>query len=143
MKNFYLIFLLLFIACGTSKSLTTETKSSAFSKLNAKIEFLEKYLDAKYKYVDLNFFVSYRDGSDGGLPSPTEYFIGIYATVPIETINEWQKDFSPTEVPVDTAWINLIPNTSKLNVSEFKWYKKDRKYVATKNNEVIYYIWSN
>ena len=81
------LFTLTLTGCGDCK--TTNTKSNIFKTLNDKQIFLEKYVSFKRKYSFLEFHISYNDGSCGIIPSPTEWDIKIFATVPIENINDW------------------------------------------------------
>src|ERR1035437_5113739 len=108
------------VACGGPKNKTTKRDSQAFTSLTDKKEFIERYVKFKRNYDALDFRIDYRDGGDGGLPSPTEWDIRLVATVPTNEIETWISDI-PITKDAETDWVSDVANAPR-NLNTFEWH---------------------
>ena len=69
-------------ACGKEKTqntpATTDTLSSEFSTLVEKQEFLERYVNFRRSYEDLDFNLMFRAGGGRTIPGATEWNVRIF-----------------------------------------------------------------
>jgi hypothetical protein len=123
------------VGCGGKNSKTTDTDSAVFSTLSEKQAFLERYVNFRRTYKELEFDVKYTDGGDGMLPSPTEWDIRVFAKVPSEEIDDWISGMTKTE-SADTSWVPSVPR-APTNLGAFQWYEDGRKLVGINPEERI------
>ena len=116
------------IACGGPKSKTTKSDSRTFTSLADKKEFVERYVKFKRSYETLDFLIDFRDGGDGGLPSPTEWNIRLVATVPTQEIDDWIKDL-PIAKEAETDWVSDIDN-APADLNAFEWHLDKNRTVG-------------
>ena len=121
--------------CSGKKSKTTDTDSAGFSTLSEKQTFLERYVNFRRTYEELEFDVNYTDGGDGMLPSPTEWDIRVFAKVPAVEIDDWIAGMTKTET-ADISWVSSIPR-APTNLDAFQWYEDGRRLVGISPEEHI------
>ena len=129
---------LLLAGCVGEGSKTTDTDSSAFTSGEEKKHFLERYVKFRRSYEQLEFDIFFNDGGDGGLPSPTEFDIRIFARVPAGELDEWTNGL--TEVrDIDSDWVLEIPSAPG-NLDGFKWFAdKHRTVGVLRSDRVLVY----
>jgi hypothetical protein len=109
----------LVIGCGGNKTKTTDTDSAKFATLGEKKEFLERHVKFRRTYEELDFDITYTDGGDGWLPSPTEWDIRIAAKVPADEIDDWIAGLGAAQ-DVDAKWVSGIPK-APTRLDDFEW----------------------
>ena len=119
---------LLSLACSGHKSKTTESDSRAFASLAGKKDFLERYVNFKRTYETLDFRIDYRDGGDGGLPSPTEWNIRLVATSPTQEVDDWISGL-PITSQVETGWVSDIDNAPG-DLSAIEWHQDKNRIIG-------------
>jgi len=93
---------------GSSGPATTDTSSTRFATLAEKIEFLERYVQFRRTYKDLDFEIDFRNGGSGRVPGPSEWDIQIVARVPSAEIPSWTQGLNPTDEP-EIDWLDDLP----------------------------------
>jgi hypothetical protein len=114
--------------CGGSESKTTDTTSDHFATLAGKQSFLERYVNFRRPYKDLEFDISYLDGGGGMVPGPTEWDVRILAKVPEESLDEWTAGLASTAAP-EASWVSSIPN-APATLDSFQWYAEGSRIVG-------------
>lgn len=124
--------------CGGSESRTTDTDSTHFATLAGKQSFLERYVNFRRHYDELEFDVSYLDGGGGMVPGPTEWDVRILAKVPEESLDEWTAGLASTAAP-EASWVSSIPN-APATLDSFQWYAEGSRIVGISrgNRSVLY-----
>lgn len=115
-------------SCGGNDSKTTDADSTRFSTLVEKQAFLERYVNFRRSYDDLEFDISYLDGGDGRVPGPTEWDVRILAKVRKESLEEWVSGLPSTKAP-DVSWVSSIPN-APTKLDSFQWYSDGSRFVG-------------
>ena len=115
-------------SCGGNDSKTTDADSTRFSTLVEKQAFLERYVNFRRSYDDLEFDISYLDGGDGRVPGPTEWDVRILAKVRKELLEEWVSGLPSTKAP-DASWVSSIPN-APTKLDSFQWYSDGIRFVG-------------
>lgn len=115
-------------SCGGKGSKTTDADSTRFSTLVEKQAFLERYVNFRRTYDDLEFDISYLDGGDGRVPGPTEWDVRILAKVRKESLEEWVSGLPSTKTP-DVSWVSSIPNAPP-KLDSFQWYSDESRFVG-------------
>ena len=137
-----LLFPLLFAGCGKEKTqntpTTTDTLSSEFSTLVEKQEFLERYVNFRRSYEDLDFNLMFRAGGGRTIPGATEWNVRILATVPEGEIEQWIDGLAPASAP-NLNWVSDIPD-APTDLNGFEWYEGDRVIIGIdrKSGAVLY-----
>lgn len=122
-------FVVFFLAgCGGSESKTADTTSDHFATLAAKQSFLERYVNFRRPYEDLEFDISYLDGGGGMVPGPTEWDVRIFAKVPEESLDEWTAGLASTATP-EASWVSSIPH-APATLDSFQWYAEGSRIVG-------------
>ena len=89
-------------------------------------------------YEDLDFQVYFRDGGDGGFPSPTEWDIRLVATVPANEIDDWIADL-PIAKEAETDWVSAIAN-APADLKVFEWHlDKNRTVGIDRARRIVLY----
>jgi len=126
------------VACGGPKSKATKSDSRTFTSLADKKEFVERYVKFKRTYDNLDFRIDYRDGGDGGLPSPSEWDIRLVATVPPDEIEAWIAGI-PITKEAETDWVSGIAN-APTELSAFEWHlDKNRTVGIDRARRIVLY----
>ncbi len=101
--------------CGPSGPASTDTLSSALPDLDARVEFLERYVQFRRAYEVLDFSIRFR-GSEGGfldVPGPSEWDIRLVAKVPAAEIDDWVPAGVAAGPPPDFSdWVAAGPGTA-------------------------------
>jgi hypothetical protein len=126
LANFGILSLIL-VSCGP-KSKSTTTDSHTFSTLAEKKTFLERYVCFRRTYENLTYLISFRDGGDGGVPSPSEWDVRLIATVPTSEFDEWTSGLTVTTAP-DTNWLSQITDAPS-DLTTFKWHGDSKRLVG-------------
>jgi hypothetical protein len=130
--------------CGRSGPASTETDSTSFATLQSKIDFLHNHVSFRRNYLSLEFSIFYRDGSAGGLPSPSDWDIRLIAQVPPEELGQWVPPGGQPVATVDTGWLTIVPGSEKAaGIKE--WYLEPRRVIGIDRNQgvVAYRIWAD
>jgi len=126
------------VSCGGPKSKTTNSDSRTFTSLAEKKEFVERYVKFKRTYETLEFLIDYRDGGDGGLPSPTEWDIRLVATVPTNKIEAWISGI-PITKRAESGWVSDIAN-APADLNRFEWHlDKNRTVGIDRMRRIVLY----
>ncbi len=104
------------------------TDSNTFSTLAEKKAFLERYVSFRRTYEDLNYVIAFRDGGDGGVPSPSEWDVRLIATVPTSEIDGWTSGLAVTTAP-DTGWLSDVPDAPS-DLRTFEWHGDTTRLVG-------------
>lgn len=128
------IFSLILVSCGP-KSKSTTTDSHTFSTLAEKKEFFERYVSFRRTYEELNYWIAYSDGGDGGLPSPSEWDIRMIAKVPTSEIDVWTSGLTVTTSP-DTGWLSQVAG-APTDLSTFEWHCDSKRLVGVDRDRRI------
>jgi len=129
LQRVFIVMLAIFcITCGGPKSKTTHSDSRTFAALSEKKEFIERYVKFKRNYETLDFLIEFRDGGDGGLPSPSEWNIRLVATVPANEIDDWIAGL-PIAKEVETDWVSAIAN-APVDLKAFEWHLDKNRTVG-------------
>ena len=133
-----LLFVIALTGCGGNNTRTADTDSTKFSTHGEKKEFLERYVKFRRTYEELEFDITYTDGGDGRLPSPSEWDIRIAAKVPADEIDDWILGLGPTQ-DVDLEWVSGIPK-APTKLDDFEWVKNGNQLVGfdRKQRVVVY-----
>lgn len=139
-KLFLLIAIILVASCSDSGPPTTETTSNdpQFTRLSDKIAFLEKYVNFKRTYNDLDFAIFYRNNSSWPVAGPSDWDITLIAKIPIEEIKLWTEGLEPIPSP-KIDWIKNLPGSiDRSGIST--WFKSDIRLVGVdeRNGIIIY-----
>lgn len=132
------LLLILLAGCGGNASKTTDTNSAKFATLGEKKAFLERYVKFRRTYEELEFDISYTDGGDGGLPSPSYWDIRIFTKVPANEIDDWGVGLAATQ-NVDAEWVSGIPK-APIKLDDFEWLTDGNRLVGydRKKRLVVY-----
>jgi hypothetical protein len=105
---------------GSSGPSTTDMSSDAFSSLEQRVEFLQRYVTFRRGYTDLGFHITYHNNG-GGVPGPSEWDIRLVATVPPAELSSWVPfDLAPKTL-ADTEWLVGVPRQDQaIGIKE--WY---------------------
>ncbi len=111
------------MGCDSSieQSKTTNTFSSEFSKLEAKVEFLQRYFTPERTYQKLDFTINYRDNSTGMITGPSDWDIALVVVVPQAELDAWISGLKKLSQTSDIKWLARIPTAidySQIN----EWY---------------------
>ena len=118
---------LVLVSCGP-KSKSTTTDSHTFSTLAEKKAFLERYVSFRRTYETLTYLIAFRDGGDGGVPSPSEWDVRLIATVPTSEIDSWISGLTVTTAP-DTSWLSQVASAPS-DLSAFEWHGDSTRLVG-------------
>lgn len=126
------------VSCGGSKSKTTHSDSGKFPSLAEKKEALERYVSFRRTYHTLDFRIDFRDGGDGGVPSPSEWNLRLAGTIPPDEIDQWTSGLASTATP-DTSWVADIPN-APTDLKGFEWHTDKYRIVGIDRtrNRLVY-----
>ena len=145
--SFSVLFLLASVilptGCGKSSPATTARTSAGLPSLKERIEFVQRYVSFRRTYEALDFSIHYTNGSDGMVPSPSEWDIRLVAIVPAAEIASWIPAGS-SAATADTDWLKSVPTSVDLSgVNE--WYVNGRKLVGVDRARriVVYRIWAD
>lgn len=118
-------------------SRTEKIKSSEFSSLSEKILHMEKYVNFRRRYIDLDFNINYQDNSIGAIPAPSDWDIRIIAVVPKNEISRWLSGMKLSTENIDKTWLQDIPsNINYQYISE--WYELyGQKFVGVDRSKGI------
>ena len=130
----------LLISCEKPQTKTTKTSSKEFSTLEEKQVFLEKYVNFRRTYEELEYSISYVDGGSSGIPGPTEWDIRIKAKVPANELIDWHAGMTAVKITehdaskrfdelYENGWTEIDEKT-KAKIGSLEWYKDGRKLVA-------------
>ena len=119
--------------CGGSESKTTDTTSDHFATLTGKQAFVERYVNFRRHYEDLEFDISYLDGGGAMVPGPNGWDIRILAKVPEESLDEWTSELASTEAP-EVSWVLSIPNAPS-TLDSFQWYAEGSRIVGVSRGD--------
>jgi len=135
-----LLFALALSNCGNGDGRTTDTLSSEFDSVAEKQAFLERYVEFRHRYIELDYRVAFLDGSSGRLPGPTEWNLRIFATIPPEEVDLWVDGLNRSANTPALGWISEIPNALS-DLNEFDWYEGSRRVVGVdlKLGRVLYW----
>lgn len=90
-------------APGRTKSYTTDTYSRDLAEPD-KLPFLARYLKLHSRIEAAEFHIRYFDGTQGLVPSPSEWDMRVAMKVAPADIAAWTADVAPTQTPDSTAW---------------------------------------
>ena len=139
------ILLLLSVSClgGCGRAdgpASTETVSTEFPTLQAKIRFLEQYVKFRRSYDALEFVISYQNNSASrtSIPGPSDWDIRIAAQVPPTELDQWTDGLKPTSAP-DVKWLDDLPGEiDRSGVSA--WFAAPGRLVGVdKTNGIVVY----
>jgi len=115
---------------------TTDTTSAAYSTLQERIEFLQRYVSFRRNYESLDFAIRFRNGGDGGLPSPSEWDIRLVAVVPESEIAAWiPAGATASKEKPDVDWLKTVPTSLDLSGVD-EWYV-DARYVDNQQTVAV------
>ena len=113
--------LLCLAGCAPSGPASTQTNSTKFDSLDAKVEFLNRYVTFRRTYETLDFDITFFNG--GGMsPSPSEWDLRLVATVPAAELEDWVPE-DAVKVEAQTDWLISVPTHFDLPVLD-EWYAK-------------------
>lgn len=140
--NLLVPFVLALVLCLAScdKGKTTETVSSTFPTLALKQQFLERYVNFRRSYEDLDFHISFIDGESGMVAGPTEWNLRVLAKVPADEIDQWIQGLAVSKHP-ELDWVKDIPN-APAELSGFEWYQDDKRTVGTNRADRTVLYWN-
>lgn len=115
---------LLILGCaGSSGTPTTDAVSGTGQPLADKVAVLERYVTFRQTYRELDFWIHFRNGGDGMVPSPSEWDVRLVAVVPSEELEAWIPQGVKPEAVAETEWLKDVPSWERANgVAE--WYAK-------------------
>lgn len=132
------------MGCDSSieQSKTTNTLSSEFSTLEAKVEFLQRYFTPERNYQKLDFAINYRDNSTGMIPGPSDWDIALVAVVPPVELNTWISGLKKSLQTPNTKWLARIPTAIDYSqISE--WYDSGFSSVVGINRDSGVVVYRN
>lgn len=105
---------------GSTGPASTDTSSDAVPSLEARIEFLQRYVTFRRGYTDLGFRVVYHN--NGGLvPGPSDWDIRVVAAVPPAELADWVPAGAAATPSADTRWLVGVPGAERATgITE--WY---------------------
>jgi hypothetical protein len=132
---FLLPALLVFCSCSDSTPESTNTSSEQFSTLSERQYFLERYVNFRRAYRQLDFQVFYQNNSGGMLAGPSDWDIKILAQVPCNELDLWLQGFTLSKES------HRIDIQSNLNVDGIRqWYQKPQtKLGLDKKSCIVFY----
>ncbi len=131
------------IGCGKSGPATTDTRSSSIPTLDARVEFLQRYVAFRRGYEELEFHIEYHNNS-GGLPGPSDWDVRVVARVPAGELNSWVPTGIAPANTADTTWLERVPGA--INSTEItEWYVEPNRVtgIDRKRAIVAHRIWTN
>lgn len=130
----FIVTMMTILSCSSELSLTTNTHSSSFQKIEEKIDFLNKYINIESSYAELDYHIIYHDNSAGLVPGPSDWNIMIKATIKPLDIQNWVKDAQKIKHPnFHFSNINYDPDS-------YQWYRRGEAIIGVdyNNNEIVY-----
>ena len=126
--------------CGGKTARTTDTDSTEFATLDEKKAFLERYVNFRRTYEELEFDITYTDGGGGRVPGPTEWDIRLAAKVPGNGLDEWIAGLE-TKQGVDTTWVSRIPKAPD-KLDGFEWATDGDRLVGIDPKQRLVVYWN-
>src|SRR5262245_61760291 len=106
---------------GQTRPASTDTSSDSLPSLEARVEFLQRYVTFRRGYNDLGFRVLYQNNGGGLVPGPTEWDIRLVAAVPPAELDEWVPAGVVAVPSTDTRWLAGVPGAERAaEIAE--WY---------------------
>ena len=85
----------------------TET-SATRPLLSDRVDFIEKYVNFRRQYLELEYAVDYQNNGSGRVAGPSDWDIRILAVVPSETIEEWVSEGATKTSETPAAWVQEV-----------------------------------
>lgn len=115
---------------------STDTSSDSLPTLDARIEFLQRYVRFRRNYRDLGFHIHYLNGGASRMPRPSEWDIRIVAVVPPEELAAWIPPGAKAAKSADLDWLKEVPGGDRaLAITE--WYDSPHSLVGIDREKSI------
>jgi hypothetical protein len=128
---------------GQTRPASTDTSSDSLPSLEARVEFLQRYVTFRRGYNDLSFRVAYQNNGGGMVPGPSEWDIRLVAAVPPAELAEWVPAGVAAIPSTDTQWLVGVPGAERAaGIAE--WYTGPGLVVGIdrKQSVVAYRRWA-